>query len=157
VTPKSTALHIRVSLQTQSLELWQDDDLLKTYPVSTSRFGAGTEEGSFKTPLGTFEVCEKFGDQVPLHTVFQSRQPIGTWNPAQFCETDLIIARILRLGGLDSDNANSYERFIYIHGTNHEDLIGTAASQGCVRMKNCDVIELYDLVPTGTSVRISEG
>lgn len=154
-TMSSYRLH--VSLPAQTMEVWQDDELLKTYRVSTSKFGAGYEEGSFKTPLGNFEVCEKFGDHAPLHTIFKSRAPIGSWNPDESCASDLVIARILRLHGLDEENANSYERFIYIHGTNHEDKIGTPASQGCVRMRNDDVIALYDLIPLGTQVCISQG
>lgn len=147
-------LHIRVSLEEQTLELRDGSAVLKRYPVSTSKFGIGTEEGSFKTPLGSFRICEKFGEGAPPHTIFRSREPDGTWDPASPCDGDLVLARILRLDGLDSDNANSYERFIYIHGTNHEDLIGTPASQGCVRMKNDDIMELYDLVSLETRVRI---
>jgi hypothetical protein len=151
----SRVVHIRVFIQSQTMELWQDETLLKTYPVSTSKFGTGTEEGSFMTPLGHFLVCEKFGDHAPRLTTFQCRQPVGEWNPDELGEADLVVARILRLDGQDEENANSYQRFIYIHGTNHEDLIGTPASQGCVRMKNDDVIELYELVPLNTAVQIT--
>lgn len=150
-------VHIRVCIQSQTMELWQDETLLKTYPVSTSKFGTGTEEGSFKTPLGHFLVCEKFGDRVPRLTTFQSRQPVGEWNPDEPGEADLVVARILRLDGQDEENGNSYQRFIYVHGTNHEDLIGTPASQGCVRMKIDDVIGLYELVPLNTAVQITPG
>lgn len=148
-------LHIRVSLAGQSLELHDGDRVLKRYPVSTSKFGPGNEEGSFRTPLGSFRICEKHGAGEPLHTIFRSRRPDGEWNPEDPCEDDLVLARILRLDGLDPENSNSYQRYIYIHGTNHEDRIGTPASQGCVRMKNCDVAELFDLVPVGTPVSIT--
>ena len=151
-----TPYRLHVSLAAQTMEVWQDDQLRKTYSVSTSKFGAGCEEGTFKTPLGNFEVCEKFGDLAPLHTVFKSREPVGQWKPDEICDSDLVVARILRLHGLDEENANSFERFIYIHGTNHENKIGTPASQGCVRMRNVDVIALYDLIPLGTKVHISQ-
>ena len=151
----TSGVHIRVSLATQSLDLMEGTKVVKRYPVSTSKFGPGTEEGSFKTPLGSFRICEKFGENAPRHTIFRGRQPEGEWDPALPCENDLVLARILRLDGLDPDNANSYERYIYIHGTNHESLIGTPASQGCVRMRNDDIIELYDLVPLETPVSIA--
>ena len=146
---------LRVSVASQTMEVWEEDTLRKTYPISTSKFGIGTEEGSFKTPLGRFEIREKFGDQAPLRTIFKSREATGEWDPNQPCEDDLVVARILRLHGLDAENANSFERFIYIHGTNHEDKIGTPASHGCVRMMNADVVELYDLIPLHTEVEIA--
>jgi lipoprotein-anchoring transpeptidase ErfK/SrfK len=152
----SRVVQLRVFIQSQTMELWQGGTLLKTYPISTSKFGTGTDEGSFKTPLGQFVVCEKFGDHAPRHTTFQNRQPVGEWNPDEPGEADLVVARILRLDGQDEANANSYQRFIYIHGTNHEDLIGTPASQGCVRMKNDDVIELYERVPLNSAVEITQ-
>lgn len=151
----STGLQIRVSIAHQQLELRNGADVIRRYPVSTSKFGLGTEEESFRTPLGSFRVCEKYGQDAPLHTIFRGREPVGEWNPAEPCEDDLVLARILRLDGLDPDNANTYQRYIYIHGTNQEDLIGTPASHGCVRMRNRDIAELYELVPIDTPVRIS--
>ena len=139
------------------MQVWQGEELLKSYPVSTSKFGLGSEEGSYKTPLGSFEVCEKFGGQADLFTIFRSRTAAGTWDPSKPSGEDLILTRILRLNGLEEANSNSYGRYIYIHGTNQEDRIGTPASHGCVRMRNSDVIELYDSVPLQTPVRISEG
>lgn len=147
-------LHIQVSIAEQTLELRDHETLLRRYPVSTSKFGPGFEEGSFKTPLGNFRICEKFGEGLPAHTSFRGREPVGQWDPAIPCQDDLILARILRLDGLDPENGNSYQRFIYIHGTNHEDLIGTPASQGCVRMRNEDIIELFELLPLDTPVHI---
>ena len=150
------SLRLCVTVATQTMEVWKGDELLRTYPVSTSRFGLGAEEGSFKTPLGSFEICEKHGGEKPLHTIFKERKPAGKWNPDQAPgEEDLILARILRLHGLEEENANSYQRYIYIHGTNHEDRIGTPSSHGCVRMKNSDIAELYDLIPLGSPVQIS--
>ena len=77
------SLRLCVTVATQTMEVWKGDELLKTYPVSTSRFGLGTEEGSFKTPLGSFEICEKHGGEKPLHTIFKERKPAGKWNPDQ--------------------------------------------------------------------------
>ena len=148
-------LHIRVSIADQTLELLDGDTLIRSYPVSTSKFGPGSEEGSFKTPLGEFRICEKFGDGEPLLTIFRSRKPEGLWSPDAPCDADLVLTRILRLDGLEPHNANSYERYIYIHGTNHEDAIGSPASQGCIRMHNEHVLDLHDRVPTGIPVTIS--
>jgi hypothetical protein len=123
------------------------------YPVSSSRFGLGTTPDSFKTPPGHFEICEKIGDGAPLGAVFKSRKPTGEIGDASN-PGDLVQTRILWLHGLDPENANTRGRYIYIHGTNHEDQIGIAASHGCVRMRNADVAELYDLVLKGTPVTI---
>ncbi len=129
--------------------------LVRTYPVSTSRFGIGTEEGSMKTPIGRFRVAEKIGNGLPSDTVFQSRVPLKADDPLPPTE-DLVMSRILWLDGLDEHNANTRDRFIYIHGTKHEDKIGNPASHGCVRMRNADVIELFDLVDVGAPVVIEE-
>ena len=109
--------------------------------------------GSMKTPIGRFRVAEKIGDDMPGGTVFQSRVPLRPIDPVPPTE-DLVMSRILWLDGLDERNANTHDRFIYIHGTKHEDKIGTPASCGCVRMRNADVIELFDLVQEGTPVVI---
>ena len=90
---------------------------------------------------------------MPLGTVFKSRRPVKA-TKKMLREDDLVMTRILWLDGLDSGNANTYGRFIYIHGTNHEGQIGEPASHGCIRMRNADVIELFDLVQEGTPVRI---
>jgi lipoprotein-anchoring transpeptidase ErfK/SrfK len=123
--------------------------------VSTSRFGIGTEEDSMKTPIGRFRVAEKIGDGLPSDTVFQSRVPLKADDPLPPTE-DLVMSRILWLDGLDEHNANTRDRFIYIHGTKHEDKIGNPASHGCVRMRNADVMELFDLVDEGAPVVIEE-
>ena len=123
--------------------------------MSTSRFGIGTEKGSLKTPTGRFRVAEKIGGEMPTGTIFRSRVPIGSGNPLPPTE-DLVMSRILWLDGLDDHNANTRERFIYIHGTKHEGKIGTPASCGCIRMRNADVVELFDLVNHNTPVIIEE-
>ncbi len=147
-------LHIRVTLADQSLAVLDGLRILHSYPVSTSRFGPGSAADSFQTPLGHFRVREKFGDGATPLTIFRSRLPTGVWNPARPEDGDLVLTRILRLEGLDPENANTYERYIYIHGTNHEDTIGTPASQGCIRMHNHDILDLYELIPVDTPVSI---
>lgn len=147
--------NIHISIRAQRLTLTEGETLVRTYPVSTSRFGIGTEEDSMKTPIGRFRVAEKIGDGLPSDTVFQSRVPLKADDPLPPTE-DSVMSRILWLDGLDEHNANTRDRFIYIHGTKHEDKIGNPASHGCVRMRNADVIELFDLVDEGAPVIIEE-
>ncbi len=150
---KSAQPTIDISVRKQELTLKLGRKKIASYPVSTSRFGLGTEEGSFKTPTGRFRIAEKIGDEAPIGTVFKSRRRV---KPTQrmLREDDLIMTRILWLDGLDRENANTHARYVYIHGTNHEDQIGTPASEGCIRMRSADVVELYNQVPTGTPVVI---
>ena len=147
--------NIHISIRDQLLTLKNDETPIRTYPVSTSRFGVGTEQGSLKTPTGHFRVAEKIGGDMPAGTVFRSRVPLKPGDPFPPTE-DLVMSRILWLDGLDEHNANTRERFIYIHGTKHEDKIGNPASCGCIRMRNADVVELFDLVDDGTPVIIEE-
>ena len=144
---------IRISVRDQRLDLLSGENVLSSYPVSTSRFGLGSEEGSMKTPLGKFKIGEKIGHGLPVGTVFRSRIPLAP-EEATPPTDDLILSRILWLDGLEERNANTRDRFIYIHGTNHEEEIGRAASHGCIRMKNADLLALFDQVPLGTEVRI---
>jgi lipoprotein-anchoring transpeptidase ErfK/SrfK len=147
--------NIHVSIRDQRLTLKESETPIRTYPVSTSRFGVGTEQGSMKTPTGRFRVAAKIGGDMPSGTVFQSRVPLKPDDPPPPTE-DLVMSRILWLDGLDKHNANTRDRFIYIHGTKHEDKIGIPASHGCVRMRNADVVELFDLVDEGAQVIIEE-
>ena len=147
--------NIHISIRDQRLTLKEGETLVRTYPVSTSRFGIGTEEDSMKTPIGRFRVAEKIGDGLPSDTVFQSRVPLKADDLLPPTE-DLVMSRILWLDGLDEHNANTRDRFIYIHGTKHEEKIGVPDSCGCVRMRNADVIELFDLVDEGTPVVIED-
>jgi lipoprotein-anchoring transpeptidase ErfK/SrfK len=147
--------NIHVSIRDQRLTVMEDETPIRTYPVSTSRFGIGTEEGSMKTPTGRFRVAEKIGGGLPSSAVFQSRVPLKPDDPLPPTE-DLVMSRILWLDGLDEQNANTRDRFIYIHGTKHEEKIGNPASHGCVRMRNEDVVELFDLVDEGAHVTIEE-
>ncbi len=147
-------LCLRVDVARQTLYLLSNGAAVKSWPVSTSKFGLGSEPGSFKTPLGRFRICEKFGQDAPAWAVFRSRIPTGEIaRPGS--EGDGVLSRILWLEGLDAENGNTRDRFIYIHGTNQEDQIGSPASHGCVRLRNADIIELFERVPSGAEVEIS--
>jgi lipoprotein-anchoring transpeptidase ErfK/SrfK len=148
---------IVVSVARQEMDLLSTrGKLIATYPISTSKYGLGTELGSNKTPLGKFRVAEKYGAGALWGTIFSARQAIGLWSPAFETDNDLITTRILWLDGLEKHNANTHDRYIYIHGTNHEELLGQPASHGCIRMANWHIVELFDQVETGTSVVIKE-
>lgn len=144
---------MRVDIFRQMLDLRHHGELIASWPISTSMFGVGFEPGSFKTPTGRFMVAEKIGAGAPLWAEFKSRQPTGVV-AAPGGEQDGILTRILWLSGLDEENANTRDRYIYFHGTNREDLIGTPASHGCIRLRNADMAELFDLVPEGVRVVI---
>ena len=144
---------IEISIPDQSLTLRCADEVVRSYEISSSRFGLGPEEGSLKTPLGRFRIAQKIGHEMPHGTVFVGRVALGPDDPLPDTE-DWITSRILWLDGLDPENANTRDRYIYIHGTKHEDRIGQPDSHGCIRMRNADVIELFDLVQEGTPVRI---
>lgn len=150
---QTTSPRIRVSIPEQRLDLLDGDAVVASYPVSTSRFGLGSEEGSFKTPLGRFQIGEKIGADAPVGTIFRGRVPLAPNEPEPNTE-DRILTRILWLKGLEPHNANTRDRFIYIHGTNHEETIGQPDSHGCIRMKTADLIALFDGVSTGTELVI---
>jgi hypothetical protein len=147
---------IEVSVGTQTLSLWDGQRQMKHWPCSTSKLGIGFQEGSNKTPLGAFRIAEKYGAGAPLHTIFKGRKPVGEWDSAHPTDDDLILARILWLEGCEGRNANTKQRYIYIHGTNGESLVGQPASHGCVRLRNADVAELFDTVGAGVPVWIGE-
>lgn len=149
-------MRIYVHVPSQTLDLLDGDTLVRRYVISTSRFGLGTEPGSNRTPTGHFRVAEKHGDDAPTGMIFKSRQPTGEFG-REDDPHDNVQTRILWLAGLDADNANTFDRFIYIHGTNAESKLGLPASEGCVRMNNDDVIDLYSRVPAGTEVVIDAG
>jgi len=151
---KSPEPKIRISVRRQQLVLSSGRKQLAEYSVSTSRFGLGAKEGSFKTPTGKFRIAEKIGEGMPAGTVFKSRRPVKA-TPKLLREEDLVMTRILWLDGLERRNANTHDRYVYIHGTNHEEKIGTPASHGCVRMRNADLLELFERVKVGTPVEIA--
>lgn len=135
------------------------------YPVSTARNGAGERAGSFCTPRGAHRIAQKIGEHAPLFAVFKARLATGEiWTPElDLCHPgrDWILSRILWLDGLEpgknqGGDVDSHDRYIYIHGTSEEDLIGTPASHGCIRMRNADVVSLFDQVAVDTRVNIRE-
>lgn len=150
---QSPVERIEVSVANQELRLYREGELVQTFPISTSKFGTGTEEGSYKTPLGKFAIREKIGADEDEGTIFKSRKVEGKWEGEE-TDDDLVLTRILRLDGREDDNANTFDRYIYIHGTNQEHLIGSPHSWGCIRMLNRDVTALFDEIPEGADVEI---
>lgn len=144
---------ILVDCATQRLHLIDvDDNRHQSYPISTASKGLGNRMDSFMTPVGIHRVCQKIGGDAPSGTIFEGRVPIGQLaSSLDNRDKDEITSRILWLDGLEEgvnkggDN-DTYARYIYIHGTSDEQRIGQAVSAGCIRMKNCDVIELFDAV-----------
>ncbi len=151
---------IVVRASTQTAELFEGDQLFKTYRISTAERGLGCEMGSFRTPLGLLRISSKIGHGCELGTVFKRRLPTPElWSPGpsnrlSASSEDLVLTRILWLEGIEESNSNTIDRYIYLHGTNQEHLLGTPASHGCVRFSNRDVIEIFDLVPEGTIVEV---
>jgi UDP-N-acetylmuramate--alanine ligase len=152
-------LFVVVSIETQTLLVCADDAIVERFDCSTSRFGNGNRENSLKTPLGVHRINEKFGADAPAGRIFRDREDTGEeWDHSQTGD-NLILTRILRLEGLEEwinkgAGVDSYDRYIYIHGTGREDLIGTPLSHGCVCLRNHDIIRLFDLVKDGTLVYI---
>ena len=150
---KSDEPSIHISVARQRLALKRGRKTERAFPISTSKYGVGSAGGSMKTPVGRFRIAEKIGADQPIGIAYKARVPVRASTDAMKSH-DLIMSRILWLDGLDRGNANTHARYIYIHGTNHEDQIGTPASHGCIRMRNADVAELFDLVEVGTPVVI---
>jgi len=153
--------YIHISIDNQSLQLIDTAKVLKTYRVSTASRGAGNRQNTFCTPLGWHIIADKIGADESLGTTFKARRsgPI-TKDLNSSSEEDVITSRILWLQGVQpgynqGGEVDSQQRYIYIHGTAQEQLIGQAVSHGCVRMRNTEVIELFDLVGQGTPVLIA--
>jgi hypothetical protein len=174
-----------VSVSDQKMVLFEDGKVVNEYDISTARNGVGQRLNSEKTPLGLHRIKQKVGKDAPIGAIFESRVFRGEiWKPVsmqatdpeneaqqsppqqKWSDKDLVTSRVLWLDGLepgfnsgkDSDGnvVDSHERYIYIHGTNHESDIGKPTSHGCVRMMNEKVIELFDLVEEGDWVWIQE-
>lgn len=148
----SSVLHI--SVPDQRMVLSQEGQTVATYEISTSKFGLGDEPGSNRTPLGEHVIAQKIGGGQPSGMKFKSRRPTGEIVPPNAPGRDPIVSRILWLKGVESCNANAYHRYIYIHGTPQESLIGQPKSYGCIRMRSRDVIDLYERVGRGARVII---
>ena len=157
-------LSVRVSIAAQTLELWREGRLVKTYPVSTSKHGAGEVQGSHRTPRGRHVVRAKIGAGEPENAVFRGRRPTGEIYSAALAkahpERDWILTRILWLSGTEVGKnrlrqVDTMRRYIYIHGTPDTEPVGAPGSIGCIRMRNRDIVELFGLVPAGTPVDIA--
>ena len=153
-----------VSIAEQTVSLFEKDKFAKKFPCSTSRFGIGQTEGSNRTPLGLHRIAEKIGAGEPAGTVFKSRKVVGHTSQPEFAEAK-ITTRILWLEGLEPGlnkgfnggvNVDSHARYIYIHGTADQSSIGKPTSCGCIHLADADLIPLFDLLPSGTLVWISE-
>jgi hypothetical protein len=157
ITP--TNRRLIVSIAAQQMALIQDDALVKTYDVSTSLRPPSCTADSYGTPSGLHAIADKIGADQPEGMVFQGRVPKQHFSEyaADEAKKQLITSRIMRLRGLElgknaSPGCDSYDRYIYIHGTNHEDQIGRPASAGCVQLRNAEVIELFDRMDSGDLV-----
>lgn len=157
------SLLIRVDVAGQVLDLLDDGRLLRRYPVSTARNGVGEVMNSEQTPRGAHYVRARIGAGLPAGAVLRGRRPTGeVWSPAlaeAHPNRDWILSRILWLCGLEPGRnrlgkVDSQRRYIYIHGTPDTEPMGVPLSHGCVRMRNADVIELFERVPAGTRVDI---
>jgi lipoprotein-anchoring transpeptidase ErfK/SrfK len=155
-----------VDLDSQVLTLLQGHSPVASYPISSSRKGAGEQMGSEQTPRGAHYVRACIGAGLPPGAVLVGRRPTGEIYSAElaerFPERDWILTRILWLCGLEPGRnrlgrVDSMRRYIYIHGTPDDQPMGQAASHGCIRMRNRDVVELFSLVSPGTRVHIAEG
>jgi lipoprotein-anchoring transpeptidase ErfK/SrfK len=157
-------LYVVVNIEKQLMTVFKEGEILRTYPVSTSKFGIGNKMGSMKTPLGKHKISEKNGKKAPLGTIFTGKRNSGkifSENEDLYQGQNLITTRILQLEGLEEginkgEGIDSYKRYIWIHGTSQESLIGMPASHGCIRMRNRDIVEFFDLVRVGTEVEIIE-
>ncbi len=157
--------YIEVNISKQTLSLFEGDAVIKQYTISTAKIGPGEQMDSECTPRGKHLIREKIGAGCVANTVFVGREPTGElYHPElreQFPDRDWILTRILWLSGCEAGknkggNVDSYDRYIYIHGGPDDLAMGVPGSRGCVRMRNDDMIELFDLVETETGVNIIE-
>lgn len=156
-----------INIAEQTLTVYQQHNQISTYSVSTAKNGIGSQQDSGCTPLGQHIIAEKIGGSAPINSVFVGRVPTGEVYDAalgtNYPERDWILSRILWLSGLEEgankgSNAqggcDTYERYIYIHGTPDTEPMGLPLSHGCVRMRNKDIVELFEQVEEGMAVTI---
>jgi len=159
-------MKIIIHIAVQTLELLDDaGQVLRRYAVSTALKGAGEVSGSFCTPRGRHIIRAKIGAGCPVNSVFVRRRPTGEiYTPelgAQFPQRDWILTRIMWLSGCEVGfnrlgKSDTMRRYIYLHGTPDTEPVGVAGSHGCIRMRNADLLELFELVPVGAAVEIVE-
>ncbi|WP_178862340.1 L,D-transpeptidase [Thiomicrorhabdus cannonii] len=154
---------IVISIQDQQLRLFSQNELVKTYSVSTALKGSGNLKGSYQTPLGLHYIRAKIGADQPVNSVFVGRRPTGEVYSPQLAqaqpERDWILTRILWLCGREIGinrlgKVDTMQRYIYIHGTPDSEPMGVPRSHGCIRMRNEELIELFDHVACGVPVEI---
>ena len=144
-----------VSVPDQVLAFVDRGKLIARYSISTSKFGTGDSNASYRTPLGTLFVSAKIGDRLPSGAVIKNRIPTGETVAVDAPGRDAIVSRVIWLRGMETQNQKARDRCIYIHGTPEERRIGNPASFGCIRMRSRDIIDLYDRVHIGTHVTIT--
>lgn len=158
-------MNVIIDIKKQKLQLFDNKNLIKSYLVSTAKKGTGEENGSEKTPCGQHIIRAKIGAAAKPNTIFVARRPTGEiYKPelrVQFPDRDWILTRILWLSGLEVgknrlNNVDTFRRFVYIHGSPDEVEMGKPGSRGCIRMRNKDIVELFDLVNIKDSVLIQE-
>jgi lipoprotein-anchoring transpeptidase ErfK/SrfK len=159
-------MKVDISVARQMLTLFDDDGrVLREYRVSTGKAGVGELSGSFRTPRGRHLIRAKIGAGAEENTIFVRRRPTGdVWSPAfeqRHPGRDWVLTRILWLSGCEPGRnrlgcVDTMRRYIYIHGAPEHADMGTPASHGCIRMRNADIVELFDLVPAYTPVDIRE-
>lgn len=154
-----------ISIAAQCLTVMDSGKEIRRYPVSTAKNGTGEQRGSECTPLGWHSIRAKIGSEQPVNSVFKGRRPTGEIYSNElgrlYPQRDWILTRILWLGGLEPGknrygNVDTCWRYIYIHGTSDEALIGCPVSHGCIRMKNIDMLDLFERVQAGVKVCIHE-
>jgi L,D-transpeptidase YbiS len=158
--------HIEISIARQELRLIRKNrDVIMSVSVSTAANGAGEKNGSECTPRGKHIICAKIGAGAPVNTVFVGRRQTGErYSPGLASlhpERDWILTRILWLKGCESGYnrggaVDTQRRYIYIHGAPDEIAMGVPGSRGCVRMRNSDLVRLFDMIDVGTPVAITE-
>lgn len=159
-------MKLLVSVARQRMRLVDDAGaVLRDYPVSTAKAGVGEVSGSYRTPRGRHVVRAKIGAGQPENTVFVRRRPTGElWTPelaAAHPGRDWILTRILWLSGCEPGfnrlgHRDTMRRYVYIHGSPETAEMGVPGSHGCIRMRNADIVELFDLLPCYSEVEISE-
>lgn len=159
-------ISLRICISEQMLYVLDElEEVVQKYAVSTSKYGIGNKQNSFQTPLGKHCLKQKIGEHAAMNEVFIGRESIGVLEELRAkyvtLPEDIITSRIMWLQGMEpgvnkGDDVDSYQRYIYIHGTDEEDKIGSPASHGCIRMRNHDVIDLFDQLDEGCDVFIEE-
>ncbi|MGP4788662.1 L,D-transpeptidase family protein [Psychrobacter sp. 1Y11] len=159
-----------INIAAQTLTTYNNGVASPPYPISTAKNGIGSQQDSGCTPLGRHVIAQKIGGDAPMNTVFVGRVATGEVYDidlgSQYPQRDWILSRILWLKGLEEGvnkgsneqgGCDTYQRYIYIHGTPDSELMGIPLSHGCVRMRNADIMELFIQVEEGTPVTLIEG